>query len=63
LGASKKSFTVLQYLTPPKGIHELWERVEEQWNGISAETCQRLIESIPRRIRAVIRAKGGHTDY
>ena len=55
--------TLQHYPTPPKGVHELWERVEEEWNGISAETCQRLIESIPRRIRAVIKAKGGHTNY
>src|SRR6267154_1083003 len=55
--------TLQHYPTPPKGVHELWERVEEEWNGISAETCQRLIESILRRIRAVIKAKGGHTDY
>jgi transposase len=52
-----------KYPTPPKGVHELWERVEEEWNKIPAETCQKLIESLPRRIRAVIKAKGGHTDY
>ena len=55
--------TLQGYPTPPKGVHELWERVEEEWNGISAETCQNLIESMPRRIKAVIKAKGGHTNY
>jgi hypothetical protein len=48
---------------PLKGVHKLWERVEEEWNGISAETCQNLIESMPRRIKTVIKAKGGHTNY
>jgi len=48
---------------PAKGVHELWERVVEEWNGIGPETCQNLIESMPRRIQAVIRAKGGHTKY
>jgi DDE superfamily endonuclease len=52
-----------QYETPPKGVHELWDRVSEEWNKISPETCQNLIESMPRRIQAVIRAKGGHTKY
>ena len=52
-----------RYLTSPKGVHELWERVEVEWNEIAAEVCQNLIESMPRRIKAVIRAKGGHTDY
>jgi DDE superfamily endonuclease len=52
-----------QYETPPKGVHELWDRVSEEWNKISPETYQNLIESMPRRIQTVIRAKGGHTKY
>jgi transposase len=52
-----------QYETPPKGVQELWDRVSEEWNKISPETCQNLIESMPRRIQAVIKAKGGHTKY
>ena len=52
-----------QYDTPPKGVHELWDRVVEEWNEIPPEVCQRLIESMPRRIQAVIRANGGHTKY
>jgi transposase len=42
---------------------ELWERVAEEWTEIPPETCQRLIESMPRRIQAVLKAKGGHTKY
>lgn len=52
-----------KYENPPKGVFELWERTEEEWNDIPAEACQRLIESMPRRIEAVIKAKGGHTKY
>jgi transposase len=52
-----------KYPTSPKGVHELWDRLEMEWNGITAETCQTLIESMPRRIKAVIKAKGGHTKY
>ena len=52
-----------KYSTSPKGVHELWDRVVEKWNGIPVGTCQKLIESMPRRIQAVIRANGGHTDY
>jgi DDE superfamily endonuclease len=52
-----------QYETPPKGVHALWDRVSEEWNKISPETCQNLIESMLRKIQAVIRAKGGHTKY
>ena len=49
--------------TPPKGVWELWERAAEVWKGIEPEVCQRLIESMPRRLEAVIKAKGGHTKY
>ena len=52
-----------QYDTPPKGVHKLWDRVVEEWNEIPPEVCQRLIESMPRRIEAVIRVNGGHTKY
>ena len=52
-----------QYSRPSKGVYELWERVVEEWNGIPSETCQRLIESMPNRIQAVIKAKGGYTKY
>ena len=38
-------------------------RVAEEWNSITPETCQRLIESMPRRIQVVIKSKGGHTKY
>jgi len=52
-----------QYDTPPKGILMLWERVEKEWALITPETCQNLIESVPRRLNAVIRAKGKWTKY
>jgi len=52
-----------EYEIPPKGVHELWERVAKEWNEIPSEVCQRLIESMPRRVAAVIKANGGHTKY
>jgi hypothetical protein len=48
---------------PAKGVWEIWERVAKVWNDIEPEVCQRLIESMPRRVEAVIKAKGGHTKY
>jgi hypothetical protein len=52
-----------EYQEPPKGMMELWERVEEEWNKIEPEVCQNLIESMPRRVQAVVKAKGGYTKY
>jgi hypothetical protein len=34
-----------------------------EWGKITAEDCQKLIESMPRRIEAVFKAKGGHIKY
>src|SRR5229473_1992456 len=52
-----------KYPTQPKGVWEIWERVAEVWDKIRPEVCQDLIESMPRRVQAVIKAKGGHTKY
>ena len=42
----------------PNGIHELWERVQMEWDSIPVEECQKLIESMPRRrVQAVLKAK------
>lgn len=52
-----------EYDYPPSSIHQLWERVQVEWEKISAAECQSLIESMPRRIEAVLKAKGGYTKY
>lgn len=52
-----------QYESAPAGILELWERIEECWASIAIEECRRLYESMPRRIRAVLAAKGKWTKY
>ena len=52
-----------KYPTHAKGVWEIWERVAEVWNDIPVKVVRNLIESMPRRIEAVIKAKGGHTKY
>ena len=37
-----------EYEVPPKGAHELWERVAKEWNKIPSEVCQGLIGSMPK---------------
>jgi len=51
------------YPTDPKSIHELWERIEVEWERIPKEVCVDLIRSMPRRVAAVLKAKGGYTKY
>ena len=52
-----------EYDSEPKGIIELWERVDTEWNKIPPQICSSLIESMPKRIKAVLKSKGGYTKY
>jgi len=45
----------------PRTVDKLLERLEETWWSIDPAVCRRLVEPMPRRIEAVIRARGGHT--
>ncbi len=62
LGAYLKG-KLAEYDTHPKGILELWERVDSEWNKIPPQRCIDLIKSMPQRIQAVLKAKGGYTKY
>lgn len=53
-----------EYETATKGMSELYERVTEVWyDHVKPEECQKVIESMPRRIEACIKAKGKWTKY
>lgn len=51
------------YDTRADGVHTLWERFQEQWDKITENECKSYINSMPKRIQAVIKAKGGNTKY
>jgi hypothetical protein len=51
------------YATPPRGVWELWKRIDVERVKIEVEECQILIERMPRRLEAVIKAKKGHAKY
>ena len=47
----------------PRTREDLWKVAMEEWNEIPRENIRSLYESIPRRMSACVRAKGGHTKY
>ncbi len=49
--------------TLPSSIQDLGDKLMQLWTGINVVTLQKLIEMMPRRMRAVIKAKGGPTKY
>ena len=52
-----------EYDAPPSSLIDLWQRMQEQWYSITPEYCENVIFSMPKRIRAVIKAKGLWTKY
>lgn len=46
-----------------KNKDELWTEVQKIWKAISLDTLIKLVDSMPSRINAIIRAKGGVTKY
>ncbi|KAI0997422.1 hypothetical protein K3495_g10765 [Podosphaera aphanis] len=50
-----------EYPETPKIMHELMERVDDVWQNIHEDSCRTLIESMPSRVLAVKKVKGGHT--
>jgi len=42
---------------------KLLEALKRAWESIDQQHIRNLIESMPRRLQAVIQTKGGHTKY
>ncbi len=47
----------------PTNLQQLRDAIISIWTKISEECFQHLIESMPRRIKAVLKAKGGPNRY
>lgn len=47
----------------PKNKPELFAALEEEWNQLEPERLLKLVESMPRRIKAVIKSKGYPIPY
>ena len=47
----------------PGNVEELWKAMQEEWGEITQAQCENLVESLPRRYKAVVKAKGWETKY
>ncbi len=41
----------------------LWQELQKDWKDVSVNLIERLYESLPRRITAVVEAEGKNTKY
>lgn len=48
---------------PPSNLTELKRMVQEEWVALPESLLHNLVESMPRRVNAVIEANGGPTPY
>ncbi len=44
-------------------IHQLCDVVMEEWKRTSVATCEALVNSMLKRVKAVLENNGGHTKY
>ncbi len=44
-------------------IHQLCDIVMEEWKKAPVVTCEALVNSMPKRAKAVLENNGGHTKY
>ncbi len=44
-------------------IHQLRYVLMEEWKRTPVVTCEALVNSVPRRVKAVLENNGGHTKY
>ena len=49
--------------TQPRTKEELIEALQEEWKKLNMEVVNKLCDSMPRRLQAVIDARGGTTKY
>ena len=49
--------------TRPRNLDELWLALQEEWLKIDIDFINSLIDSMPRRVKAVYKAKGLSTKY
>jgi len=47
----------------PKNKDDLFALLQQTWKELPQDTLRNLVHSMPSRIQAVIKAKGGHTKY
>ncbi len=44
-------------------IQQLHDVIMKEWKRTPVVTCEALVNSMPKRVKAVLENNGGHTNY
>lgn len=47
----------------PRSLEELWQALQEEWAKFPQHSLDKLFESMPRRVAALLKARGSWTKY
>ena len=47
----------------PQNLQELADALREEWDAMPVDVINKLLDSMPRRLHALVCARGGHTRY
>ena len=47
----------------PHNKEEMWIALQEEWENFPQSSLDKLYESMPCRVEALLKARGGHTKY
>ncbi len=47
----------------PRTVKQLWRVIRSEWQALPRSLLEKLIDSQPKRLEAIRKAKGGHTVY
>jgi transposase len=48
---------------PPTSAEDLWGKLQGVWNKIEPDFCDKLVKTMPQRMKDVIKAKGSYTRW
>ncbi len=54
---------ILKWKVEVSNIHQLRDDVMKEWKRTPVATCEALVNSMPKRVKAVLENNGGHTKY
>jgi hypothetical protein len=59
----KVKHTLRNFPSKPASREDLWDKLQDVWEGIEVEECIKLIGTMPQRLQDVLNARGEYTRW